>query len=45
MALGANWLASSSRKGPNSRKGRKTVTRKVAVVMRSHLSLTVSAFS
>ena len=38
-------MASSSRKGPNSRKGRKTVTRKVALVIRSHLSLTVRAFS
>ena len=44
-ALGANWEASSSRIGPSSRKGRKTVTRKEARISRSHRSLTESACS
>ena len=41
--LGVNWAASNNSRGPNSRKGRNTVTRNDARTSRSHRSFTVRA--
>ena len=43
--LGVNWAASNNSRGPSSRKGRNTVTRKDARTRRSHRSRTVRACS